>query len=207
MTHRGTVAAVVIAAGRGERFGGAASKVTATFRGRPLVQHALDAAVASGLGPVVLVVGRDADAVAACATPGVEVVRNDHWADGISTSLGAALRSLAARGVVHAAVIGLADQPLVGAEAWRRVASAYDAGAALAVATYGGGRGNPVLVGRNLWPEALALHGDEGARQLMRRHPVVEVPCDGTGDPTDIDEPDDLVRLEATWRRSPTASG
>jgi CTP:molybdopterin cytidylyltransferase MocA len=204
--HTGTVAAVVLAAGGGKRFGGQTSKVITPFAGRPVVQYALDAAVASGLGPVVLVVGRDADVVCGCATPGVEIVRNERWAEGISTSLGAALRTLAARGVVHAAVVGLADQPLVGAEAWRRVGAAYDAGAPLAVATYAGIRGNPVLLGRAVWTEALALTGDEGARQLMRTHDIVEVACDGTGEPTDIDTPDDLVRLEATWRRSPTAS-
>lgn len=208
---RGTVAAIVLAAGRGSRFGGGASKVTAELGGRPVVQWALDAAVASGLGPVLLVVGNDADAVVACATPGVEIVRNERWAEGISTSLGAALRALAARGVVHAAVAGLGDQPRVGVEAWRRVAAAYDGGAPLAVATYGGVRANPVLVARDLWPEALALQGDEGARQLMRNHPVVEVDCDGTGDPTDIDTPEHLAFLattltESTWTRSPTAS-
>lgn len=205
--HHGTVAAVVLAAGRGARFGADASKLTMMLAGRPVVAHALDAAVASGLGPVLLVVGRDADVVARNAGPGVEVVHNEHWREGISTSLGTALRALAARGVVHAAVIGLGDQPMVGAEAWRRVADAYDAGAPLAVATYGGVRGNPVLLGRDLWPAALALTGDEGARQLMRTHDVVDVVCDSTGDPTDIDTPDDLARLEATWRRSPTASG
>src|SRR4051812_32472205 len=121
---RGTVAAVVLAAGRGSRFGGDPSKGIADLGGRPVVQWGVDAAVASGLGPVVLVVGNHADEVTACATPGIEVVRNERWAEGISTSLGAALRTLAARGVVHAAVVGLGDQPGVGSEAWRRVAAA-----------------------------------------------------------------------------------
>lgn len=193
---RGTVAAVVLAAGRGERFGGTVAKPGVEFRGRPMVSYALDAAVASGLGPVVLVVGDDA-AVAGCATPGVEVVVNPAPSEGIAGSLHVALQWLAARGVVHAAVIGLADQPLVGTDAWSRLADAYHSGASLAVATYAGRRANPVLIGRDLWPEALALAGDEGARQLMRRHPVVEVDCTDTGDPSDIDTPDDLHRLEA----------
>ena len=60
---------------------------------------------------------------------------------------------------------------------------------ALAVATYDGVRGNPVLIAREHWAEALALDGDEGARVLMRRHRSVEVPCDDTGDPTDVDTP------------------
>ena len=57
-------------------------------------------------------------------------------------------------------------------------------------------RGNPVLIGREHWAEALALDGDEGARVLFRRHGAVEVPCDGTGEPTDVDTPEDLAALE-----------
>jgi len=193
---RGTVAAVVLAAGRGTRFGGDLPKPCLELHGRPIVAYVLDAAVGSGLGPVVLVVGHAADEVARCATPGVELVINPAYETGIASSLHAGLEWLAARGVVHAAVVGLADQPLVGAVAWQRLAAAYDAGASLAVATYDGTRGNPVLIGREMWPEALALRGDEGARQLMRRHEVVEVDCTGTGDAADVDEPEDLMRLE-----------
>ena len=102
-------------------------------------------------------------------------------------------------------MVGLADQPLVGADAYRRVARAHDDGARLAVATYGGVRGNPVLIGREHWDEALALAGDEGARVLLRRHGAVEVPCDGTGEPTDVDTPDRSDRAGERWR-SQTAS-
>ena len=62
-----------------------------------------------------------------------------------------------------------------------------------------------MLIGREHWDEALALSGDEGARVLLRRHGAVEVPCDGTGEPTDVDTPEDLVALEKVWR-SQTAS-
>ena len=194
---RGTVAAVVLAAGRGERFGADVAKPLAEFRGRPLLSHVLDAAVASGLGPVVLVVGNQADAVRAVAMPGIEVVTNADFGDGIATSLHAALKHLATRGIVHAAVVGLADQPNVGAAAWSRLGSAYDQGASLAVATYRGVRANPVLLGRDHWPEAMALRGDEGARQLFTRYAVIEIACDDTGNADDIDTPSDLARLQA----------
>ena len=62
-----------------------------------------------------------------------------------------------------------------------------------------------MLIGREHWAEALALTGDEGARVLLRRYGPTEVPCDGTGDPTDIDTPEDLAALEARWK-SATAS-
>jgi molybdenum cofactor cytidylyltransferase/nicotine blue oxidoreductase len=110
--------------------------------------------------------------------------------------LRAALKELDGYVQVQAVCIGLADQPLVGPEAYRRLAAAHAEGAELAVATYGGQRGNPVLLARSLWPEARALDGDEGARVLMGTHPPVEVPCDGTGDPGDVDTLEDLRRLE-----------
>ncbi len=155
--------------------------------------------------------GREADAVLAAAlgdgaeVPGLVVVRNDRWESGIASSLGAAIVALRAVAGIDALVVGLGDQPRVGPEAYRRLAGAYDSGARLAAATYAGVRANPVLLARDHWDEALGLEGDEGARVLMRRHPVVEVPCDGTGEPTDIDTPQDLAALEARWR-SPTNS-
>jgi CTP:molybdopterin cytidylyltransferase MocA len=110
--------------------------------------------------------------------------------------LQAALRALEPDASVDAVVVGLADQPLVGAGAYRRVGVARDDGALLAVATYGGTRGNPVLIGREHWHEALALAGDEGARVLLRKHGATEVPCDDAGDATDVDTPEDLAVLE-----------
>lgn len=132
----------------------------------------------------------------AAAPPGVIVVPARRWRRGIARSLRSALDALEGWAQVGAVCVGLADQPLVGAEAYRRLVAAHQAGAELAVATYDGERGNPVLLGRTLWPEAHGLDGDEGARVLMRRHSPVEVPCDGTGRPADVDTLDDLKRLE-----------
>jgi molybdenum cofactor cytidylyltransferase len=193
----------VLAAGRGVRFGGDAPKSLSLLRGRPLVAYALDAACASDCSPVLLVVSDER--VAAAAGDDIEIVRNDAPERGIASSLRCALRRLEADGPVPAAVVGLADQPLVGAEAYRRVARAYDDGARLAYATYDGARGNPVLIARAYWPEAMELTGDEGARVLFRRHPGVAVPCDDTGADADVDTPQDLAELESRWR-STTAS-
>ena len=198
----------MLAAGRGLRFGGEAPKLPLELGGRALVLRAVDAARTSGLAPIVVVVSDDrvATVLGADVESGdLQLVRNDAPDRGISSSLQVALRALEPDSSVEAAVVGLADQPLVGGEAYRRVASAYDGGAQLAVATYAGVRGNPVLVGRAHWDEALELGGDAGARVLLRRHGAVEVPCDGTGEPTDVDTPEDLVALEKVWR-SQTAS-
>jgi CTP:molybdopterin cytidylyltransferase MocA len=197
----------VLAAGRGLRFGGDIPKPLVELGGRALVLHAVDAARGSGLAPLAVVVSDDRTAATVSRTEAGEVliVRNDAPERGISSSLHAALRALGPDASIDGVVVGLADQPLMGPDAYRRVSGALSSDAQLAVATYGGVRGNPVLIGRAHWDEALALEGDEGARVLLRRHGAVEVPCDGTGEPTDIDTPEDLIALEKVWR-SQTAS-
>jgi molybdenum cofactor cytidylyltransferase len=194
---------VVLAAGRGVRFGGDTPKALTLLRGRPLLAYALDAARAGGCAPVVLVVSDER--VAAAAGAGIEVVRNAEPERGIASSLQCALQYVEPAPDVRAVVVGLADQPLVGAEAYRRVARSADDGATLAFASYDGVRGNPVLIGRAYWPEAMELAGDEGARVLFRRHGGVAVPCGDAGASADIDTPEDLAELESRWR-SQTAS-
>jgi CTP:molybdopterin cytidylyltransferase MocA len=76
---------------------------------------------------------------------------------------------------------------------------AYEGGATVAVATYGGKRRNPALFARGTWSRLEEeLSGDEGARGFLRRHPemVTEVPCEDVADPTDVDTREDLRRLE-----------
>jgi nicotine blue oxidoreductase len=105
---------------------------------------------------------------------------------------------------VRAAVVLLADQPLVGAGAVERLAAAFEEGAKVAVATYGGRRRNPVLFSRAVWPLLESeLSGDAGARAVLRRHPdlVTEVPCDEVGDPADVDTAEDLRGLERMHER------
>ena len=183
-----TQAAVLLAAGGGSRFAGPSPKLLAEFRGRPLISWALEAAGAGGLDELVVVCG-PLDLVG-LLEPDVTVVRNERWADGQATSLQAGLEHATARGH-EAVVVGLADQPLIPASAWRRVAEAR--GAPIVVATYGGKRRNPVRLAREVWP-LLPTSGDAGARVLMAQRPdlVGEVACEG--DPVDIDTLEDLTR-------------
>ncbi len=132
-----------------------------------------------------------------CEPYGVRVVENPDWQTGQSTSVRAGLLALGPE--VRAAVVLLADQPLVGAGTIERLLAAFERGAKVAVATYGGRQRNPVLFSREVWPLLLReLAGDEGARAVLRRHPdlVAKVPCEGVGDPADVDTVEDLRSLE-----------
>jgi nicotine blue oxidoreductase len=192
------VSAILLAAGAGSRFGG--GKLLAPFRGRSLIEVSLANLADAPVDETVVVVGDDAERLrAACEPYGVAVVENPDWAQGQSTSVRVGLEALGPE--ARAAVVLLADQPLVGAGAVRRLVEAFDRGAEVATATYGGRPRNPVLFSRGVWPMLVAeLAGDEGARPFLRRHPelVVRVPCDGVGDPADVDTTEDLRRLEET---------
>jgi molybdenum cofactor cytidylyltransferase len=180
--------AVVLAAGGGTRFAGPEHKLAAELDGRAVAAHAVAAAVESGLTPVIVVTGAIVPPLPESAGPDdVVVVHNPRWRDGQATSLRAGIAEADRLGA-DAVVVGLADQPFVSAEAWRRVAASDSP---IAVATYDGARRNPVRLARSVWPE-LPTAGDEGARVLIRMRPelVGEVPCPGS--PADIDTLEDL---------------
>ncbi|MGH9186262.1 MAG: nucleotidyltransferase family protein [Acidimicrobiales bacterium] len=181
------IAAVVLAAGAGSRFSADTHKLLAPFRGRPLIVWAVEHALSAGLDAVAVVVG--AVSLGHVLPAGVSLIPNGRWAEGQASSLQAAV-SWADLRSFDAVAVGLGDQPLVPPEVWTAVA-AGDGFHPIAVASYGGRRGNPVRLDREVWP-LLPTTGDAGARVLMRERPelVGEIPCDGAA--LDIDTVEDL---------------
>jgi CTP:molybdopterin cytidylyltransferase MocA len=190
------VSAILLAAGAGSRFGG--GKLLAKLGEQSLLEAALENLRDAPVDEIIAVLGADAERLReVCERYGARTIENEEWERGQSTSVLAGLRACGEG--MRAAVVLLGDQPFIGAEAVERLVAAFEVGAEIAVATYGGKRRNPVLFSREMWPLLDAeLAGDEGARSVLRRHPdlVAEVPCDGVGDPTDVDTREDLRRLE-----------
>jgi nicotine blue oxidoreductase len=186
------VTGVLLAAGEGSRLG--RPKALVVFRGERLADRGVRLLRDGGAEPVVVVTG-----AADVEMLGVITVHNPGWQSGMGSSLAAGLAAVPDD--CAAAVIALVDQPLVGAAAVRRLIAAHRGdGAGVVVAAYGGVPRNPVLLAREHWPEALRLAvGDTGARPFLRAHPelVTLVECGDTGDPADVDTPDDLARLES----------
>ncbi|MEV0809088.1 nucleotidyltransferase family protein [Micromonospora sp. NPDC050200] len=186
------VAGLVLAAGAGSRLG--RPKALVEVDGEPLVRRAVRLLRAGGCAPVHVVVGAGAEELP--ALPGAVPVLNRGWRAGLGASLRCGLASLPA--YVCAVVVVLVDQPSLDPAAVRRVRAAYAAGASVAVASYAGRAGHPVLLARVTWP-AVARYavGDRGARDFLRARAdlVVPVPCDGAGSPADVDTPADLAAL------------
>jgi CTP:molybdopterin cytidylyltransferase MocA len=186
------VAGVLLAAGSGSRLG--RPKALVVVGGQSLVERGVALLRDGGAHPVIVVTG----AAEPADRPGSAVmVRNPDWATGMGSSLAVGLAAVPPDCV--AAVIALADQPLVGGESVRRLIAAAAGGAPVAVACYEGRPRNPVLIGREHWPAVLALAtGDVGARPFLRAHPelVTQVECGDVGRPDDIDSADDLASAE-----------
>lgn len=191
------VGAVILAAGAGSRFGG--GKLLAEVGGRPIVRHVIDAAVAAGLDPIVVVVPPDEALASVDLAPG-RAIENPTPQEGLSSSVRLGLRQLDADATdpVDAALILLGDQPRVRPAVIGALIEAADRSprTPFVVARYGGdGAPNPVLARRSIWRLADELVGDRGFGPVLATHGelVRTVRVDGSN--PDIDTADDLRRL------------
>jgi molybdenum cofactor cytidylyltransferase len=176
------IAAVLLAAGLSTRL--PANKLLQPFRGKPLVCHAAQAALASRASPLIVVTGHKAGEVAAVvSTPGIIIVDNLEFSTGLSSSLKCGVRAVPSQ--CDGALILLGDMPFVTAALIDTLLEAFDPAKSreVIVPVHQGRRGNPVLWGRRFFPALLALTGDRGAKQLMALQDdllyPLEVPDDG----------------------------
>jgi molybdenum cofactor cytidylyltransferase len=222
------VAGIVLAAGSGRRFtaaGGAGPKLLAAVDGQPLLVHAVDAALAAGLRPVVVVLPPSAPELHAAVggRTGVELVVNAAASEGLATSVVAGLRGLAdlqpeqgdaamkasVEAVAEAVVILLGDQPAIDPAVLAQVIAAWRRTRGPVRVRYDDGPGHPVLLPRDLWPAIEArltgLDGDgreRGAGSLLAELDVIEVRIAGPA-PVDVDVPADLGRVTGPHRGAP----
>jgi molybdenum cofactor cytidylyltransferase len=184
-------AGLILAAGRGTRFGG--GKMLASIDGRPMLQHVLDLAAAAELDPVVVVVGDEAEEIDdAVEWRDERRVRNPDPSRGLSSSVALGLGALRESDRV---IILLGDQPFVSIEDIRGITSkSGDAGRPIVVPRYGGVPGNPVMLERDVWSLAARLEGDRGMSQLFGAHPELVRFVDVPGSNPDIDTPADLAK-------------
>jgi molybdenum cofactor cytidylyltransferase len=182
---------VVLAAGTGRRFGG--NKMLADIDGQPMIRH-VAAAYAELCGQVTVVIADDDRLRAALDGLEAELVVNPHAAEGIASSIRAA--------VMHsrkhpALMIALGDEPRVDRQLVMGVMQRWpETRAPVVVPRYDGAPGHPVLFDEAAYDDLLTLTGDRGARGLIDRYGPKVLSVDVAGPrPVDIDTTNDLERL------------
>ena len=168
------IAGIVLAAGASRRLG--RNKLLLPFRSETVLAASVARLLESAIDHVVLVLGHEADEVRARADlpedPRLSTVKNPDWASGMASSL---RTGLAACADAEAVIVALGDQPGIDPAVVARLVAAFRAGAPLAVPVHpdpaapdGERASHPVLFGRALFSELIALQGDTGAREIVK---------------------------------------
>ena len=173
----GRIAAVVLAAGEATRFG--------SPKQRLFLPQVLERLSKAAVDEIAVVQGAyELELPSDTVSQGIPVrlVECPHWMQGPGASLRCGLEALAED--VDAVVVVLADGPDLSPDAIDRVLDAWRHHGGIVAASYSGGRGHPLVIGRAKWTAV----PDEGLRELAVRL----IPCDDLGSPGDVDTPEDL---------------
>lgn len=192
------VTGILLMAGLSSRLG--FPKALLPYGDRVLIERILEQALASRLSRVTLVLGCQAPRIRSAIRslardPRLEILVNRRYDQGLSSSIRAGLRVLdpSSRGVMFIA----GDQPLLKTAAMDRLILAFRRQQSpIVVPLYGNRPGNPVIFGRELLPELMALRGDTGGREIIKRNPeqVLKVPIRPRYIGWDVDTWDDYDR-------------
>lgn len=188
------VAGVLLAAGTSSRMG--CNKMLFELGGESVLRGAARRALAGGLSPLLVVLGHQAERARqeldglAC-----QVVINPEYDQGITASLKAGVSALPP--TVPAAVVLLADMPLVSAEMIAEMVTRYRAtGAPLVISDYGGVTAPPMLYDRRFFGELRQMTAGGCGRQVVKRHrteaQVLSWPATTLAD---LDVPEDYARI------------
>jgi molybdenum cofactor cytidylyltransferase len=187
------VAGVILAAGGSQRMG--EPKQLLNWRGQTLIRHVITNAIKAKLSPIIVVLGAYFERIKQeIVDLPIQVVKNDDWRKGQSSSLRAGLDAIPDE--IGAAVFLLADQPMISSSILSSLVKLHTETLAPIVAPrVHGQRGNPVLFDRVTFPDLRNIHGDMGGRALFTRYPVTHLDVDDPQILYDIDTFDDYKKL------------
>lgn len=190
-----TTGIVITAAGRGERFiqaGGSGNKLNALLQGKTVFEHTLQQALASGLPVQVVTRPENLPVQQVCAAYQVPCTLLASGGLGESIAAGVAATENWNGWLIH-----LADMPFVSPQIFVQVAAALSQHN-IVRPSFQHQPGHPVGFTAILRKQLCALHGDNGARELLRSHgEVYLLHLDQPGIVQDIDLPSQLVANES----------
>lgn len=186
---------ILLAAGFSRRFGSADKLLQHLSDGRPLALASAENLIKAIPNCIAVVRPENGALAEVLKSAGLEVVfcknSDQEMADSLVTAIRASGRSEVAS---DGFVIALADMPYIEPATISAVATKLNSGASIVIPTYNGQRGHPVGFAAKFRTELESLHGDEGARSIIKRYPqgLELLPCDDAGILADIDTPADF---------------
>jgi molybdenum cofactor cytidylyltransferase len=200
------LAAAILAAGESRRMG--RPKPLILYRGRTFLEHLIEVTRHPRVGITRVVLGAGAEEIrqqlrassiesaAAIAKDAAAIVVNERWPLGQLSSIQCAVRSLPG-GVTEGMILCPVDHALISADLVAQLIAAFDAsGKLIALPTFRGRRGHPLIFRASLYEELLAASADVGARQVVWAHAesVLEAPTQEEGVILNLNDPAALDR-------------
>ncbi len=191
---------IILAAGASHRFG--QNKLLISLSGHAVLYHALQAAIAAPLDPVILVLGYECEKALQAleelrSSPKLRVLTNPHWERGRAESLKLGLAAVPSH--APGTVVLLGDMPLVTPELIARVVEAFLHTQKLCFPIYQGSPGRPVAIPRELFGEFEQLSGNASGLPILQKYweQALKLELAPHEEPTqwDIDTPEDLRRV------------
>jgi molybdenum cofactor cytidylyltransferase len=190
--------ALVPAAGMSTRLG--RNKLLLSFKGKPLIAHAVDTLLASAVDLIIVILGHEADQVrAAVGERRVIFVENREYREGLGSSVRTGLAAILVP--TDAIMIYLPDQPLLEPVEVnfliRAFAEAGNTNKSIVVPLFRGQRGNPVIIDSSYQTSILAMAGETGCRRVIKQNPdqVLTVEMETDHVVRDVDTADEYERL------------
>ena len=188
---------IILAAGASTRLGQPKQKLA--FKGKSLLQNAIDAAVTSCCTPVIVVLGANAENIeAGLENECIHIIVNAEWPEGMSSSIRKGIEELQkTTPQVSDVILMVCDQPFVSAEILHQLIETKAAtGKKIVASSYNHTLGVPVLFDKIFFPELLLLKGQEGAKKLLDFHKESVAQIEFPGGDIDIDTRKDYEALQ-----------
>jgi molybdenum cofactor cytidylyltransferase len=189
-------AIIILAAGHSSRLG--RPKQLLEHKGKSLLKHSIDEAIASNADTVIVVLAPDSEVmVNGISDQKLELVINEQWKEGMASSIRSGLGKVEPE--TARAIIMVCDQPFVSSQILNSlIAASKDTGKRIIACSFADTFGPPALFDRTLFQELMTLTGDAGARKIVEKNAdEVETIYFPNGE-IDIDIEEDYKKLTGT---------
>jgi len=189
-------AIIILAAGRSARMG--SPKQLLSYQGKNLLQHTIDIASVSEIGPIIVVLGSGIEEISAqLNTNSLTIIENPNWESGMASSVVCGLNAMNnLYPDTEAVILMVCDQPFVNAKLLKDlIKKQKESGSSIVASSYENIHGTPALFHKEHFTELSLLNGDSGARSLIKKYAesIKTIPFDQGS--IDIDTMDDYRNL------------